>query len=160
MGQQRSTHTMRGTRLAVVMAVALASLGGTPSIARAARDTQKPSITLTIADGAVLVGPTGLTGQAITGTIRDNGRVEDIWIDYCGGATPCGLFLSNAGTMGEGRHSWCRRGRTCAWRQALPLDMVGVYQITATAVDAAGNRRTTKPITVTVLAPCPPCWLP
>jgi hypothetical protein len=150
-------------QLLVVMLVAVMALGSAPSsAANRPRDRQKPSVTMTTADGAVLVGPTGITGQTITGTMRDNRGVRSMSLEYCGGPTPCGVLLSQAGGIGVDApwHVLCRGGRTCKWEFEIPLDMVGVYELQATAVDAAGNRRTTKPIQVTVVAPCPPCWVP
>jgi hypothetical protein len=139
--------------------LAMASLPG--AAVAGSRDRQKPSVTMATAENAVLVGPTGLTGQTITGTMRDNRGIQAVWIEYCGGVTPCGVLLSQAGgsgTMALG--TLCRAGKTCNWEFDIPLDMVGRYELRAVAVDRAGNRRATKPIQVNVLAPCPPCWLP
>lgn len=148
-------------RLIALVLVGAMAMGSAPGSAADTRDTKKPSVTLTTADGAVLAGPTGLTGHAITGTMRDNREIESISIDFCGGATPCGMFLSQAGYEGEMAASGvlCRGGRTCQWQLPIPVDTVGVYELSATATDAAGNRRRTKAITVTILAPCPPCWV-
>jgi hypothetical protein len=157
--QRTASFYARGLVVLLVAVMAMASMPG--AAVAGSRDRQRPSVTLATADNAVLVGPTGLTGHRITGTMRDNRGIQAVWIEFCGGATPCGMFLSQAGDTGEmGIGTLCRGGKTCNWGFDIPFDMVGRYELRAVAVDAAGNRRATKPVQVTVLAPCPPCWLP
>ena len=154
---------LRVGAVAGLVAMALAGPAVGVSAAAASRDTNPPRVRFTTNDDAILVGAAaGGEWTELRGTATDIGGsgVSRVTLIYCANAWKtengmgCGtgpiptvkaLFVREATML-------CVRDthRRCSWSVRAPLQP-GQYLVMATATDASGNERSTRPIFVTVL---------
>ena len=130
--------------------VVLALLGTAPAHATAADDV-RPKVRVTTADQSVLVGPSERTGFIVTGTVSDNRRVNSVNVIYHS-QLDVGVVESGVIEFGPARLR-CRDNRSsCTWQSELPGEP-GQYTVVALAHDTSGNKRRSRPITITVVTP-------
>lgn len=144
------------TALAVLSSAVLMVPASAVGAQAATPDRTRPQASFTTQDGAVLVGPSYVTGQSITGKVTDNRRVREVWIEmYSSTDTP--VFGYGMAMIGNAMLRCRNERRACTWEMEVPPEP-GEWDVRALAVDAAGNRRWSKRLTITVVTP--PTYLP
>jgi hypothetical protein len=147
------------TVTALLLALApVAGAAGTPET-----DSAKPRVSFSTGDRAILVGAVaGSEWTELRGTATDLGGsgVGAVSLTYCANAWKsdhgmgCGsspvptvgaLFVRDASVVCAGAHR-----RRCTWAAPAP-QQPGQYLVVATATDASGNRRSTRPLFITVV---------
>lgn len=140
-------------KLWTCVAVAALAVGLSSGSAAAAADTSAPAVSITTPDGAIL--PYTLDDSAmVRGVASDDTGVSLVVVSFMMGAS------TDVQSVHAGSHIWahtsCADGRkSCTWEVQPPrefffhmLNIPGVWTVTATAWDSAGNKTVSAPITV------------
>jgi hypothetical protein len=145
-----------------LVALLLAAVTAGPSAA-APTDTTAPRVHFTTGDRSVLVAaPVGTEWTEVRGTATDIGGkgLTAVSVTYCANAWKsehgmgCGTQpVPTVDALVDRTATLTCAGsatRRCSWAVSAPLQP-GQYLVVASATDAAGNQRSTRPLFVTVV---------
>jgi len=104
---------------------------------------------MTTDDGAVLVGPTEITGMQVTGTVTDNRRVRGVML-FAVGSRDAVVVGSGFMEFQETSLQCGANRRSCTWTASVPFES-GDWTLWVVATDGAGNTRRSSKIDVKVV---------